>query len=523
MIRRAQAWMFGVACAAALVVGGASAAQPTFGPKKPREKPAEPAGGEKPEGGAPKPAAPPKPTNPGVTQPPPEWNQDDGERKAPSGDAKPGEWFCWKTADGLRYAWSLPAKFVKGEGYDLIVMLHPDKSDFRWGSANHMRGEDFFRPDCLTVSVDGMAANARRPEMRSFECSAANCVRFRDVLLEFSRQFPVRHIILYGSGGGGKFAAYFSAAFPALADGVLDHEGGIVDGGAVKTSVPMVFMHGAKDSITPMKVSLEAVKAYEDAGHKGVRGRLLRGYNDFPNENCAAECIDYLRAMRTDDPAEVVAIAERMLAPKAPDEFGYRAAPWCAGAVGALGRVNGTCPAMYKFEKEPSDDVKKKADALLEKIEAEGEANAANIRTLLKNSGMEKGDFVLDGGAWLGYLLAVRDDFRGVKSVEKLATELKLDAKIAEHAEQAADLWTTWTVSANDADKFNKAVELITKCYLAEGLPVDLLPRCRACMKKADELELDAASKNLYEFIQLWEQGMKDGQEAYEQRWRAWE
>ena len=123
MTRKAQAWMFGMAWVAALALAGdgwereASAVQPTFGPKKPREKPVEPEGATRPDAGAPKPPTPPRPVNPGVTPPPEEWNQDDGERKEPSGDAKPGEWFCWKTADGLRYAWSLPAKYEKSTGY----------------------------------------------------------------------------------------------------------------------------------------------------------------------------------------------------------------------------------------------------------------------------------------------------------------------------------------------------------------------------------------------------------------------
>ena len=91
------------------------------------------------------------------------------------------------------------------------------------------------------------------------------------------------------------------------------------------------------------------------------------------------------------------------------------------------------------------------------------------------------------------------------------------------HWATPAELLEHGGVCKSCADKFTKAVEQIGKCFLFEGLPVDLLARCRASMKKADELELDTPSRNLYEFIQLWEQGMKDGQEAYEQRWRAWE
>ncbi len=527
MNRVAKACMT-VAIALVLACGARQAvAQPTFGPKnKPQPaKPEDGKGGQPEKPAAPGPARPPRSPGtgaPGTSQLPEEWTSDDSAREEPSQNGKPGEWYCWKTTDGTRYAWSLPAKYVKGKAYDLVVLLHPAQMDFRWGPSNHMRGEDGFRPDCVVVSVDGMSANPRRPESRTFEPTAENCVRFRDVLLEFSRVLPVRHIILYGQGGGGKFAGYFSSAFPALADGVLNHGGGMVDGGAVKSTVPMVFMHGAKDSITPMKASVEAVRAYQEVGHKSVRLRILREYNDFPNETCAGECVDYLRAMRTDDPAEVVAMVKQMLTPKGADEFGYRPTPWFAGAIGALGRF-GEGTGAGKFEKEPTAEVQKQADALVTKIEQEAEANVTNIRTLLKASGMEKGDFELDGGAWLGYLLAAREDFRGVKPMEKLATELKLDEKIAAHTEQAAEVWTVWSVSAQEGEKYAKAVELITKSYLCEGLPVDLLPRCRAIMKKADELEIDAESRNMYEFIQLWEQGWRDGLEAYKMRLGEWD
>jgi dienelactone hydrolase len=507
---------------AVLALAMNASAQPGFGPKnKPKPKPdAAPAPAADPN--APNPDAPPELGNMGrgATQTPSEWNDDDPPRKEPSVEAKPGDYFCWKTTDGLRYAWSLPVKFEASKAYDLIVMLHPDKMDFRWGPANHMRGEEGFAPDCMVVSVDGLGANAKRPEARSFDSTSENCVRFRDVLLEFSRQFPVRHIFLYGSGSGGKFAAYFSGAFPALADGVLAHETGIADNSAVKSTVPIVFMHGSKDSLLPMKTAFDAQKAYVAAGHKAVWVRILRGYNDFPNATCAADCINWLRAMRAEEPADAMDYVNKMLTVKETDEFGYHTIPWFAGANAALARFSDE--KARKFETEPTPEQAKAAEALVAKIEAEGKANADNVRRLLKAEKFAPGEFVLDGGPWLGYMLATRDDFRGIKSVEAMATELKLDEAIAKHAEVAADLWQTWEVSGSDANKFDKATESIPKCFLYEGLPTDLLARCRACMKKADELELEPEARNLYEFITLWDQGWKDGLEAYELRWSRW-
>ncbi len=497
-------------------VASASLAQPTFGgPKKSRPKPDAPAGG-----GDAEPNMPPPADKPGATQTPQEWSEDDPPRKAPDIDAKPGEYFCWKTADGLRYAWSLPAKFEKGKAYDLVVMMHPDRMDFRWGPLNHTRGEEGFLPDCVAISVDGMAANARKPEARSFEPTAENCVRFRDVLLEFSRAFPARQIYLYGQGGGGKFAVYFAGAFPALADGVLDHGAGIVENSAVKSTVPIIFMHGAKDSMVPLRVSLEARDAFAQAGHQNVRARLLRGYNDFANETCAGETIDCLRAMRTDDPAVTLECVKRMLQPKGQDEFGYRPSPWFAGANAALARF--TDEKARTFETAPTDEQKAAAAKWVDRIDTEAKASADNIRRLLKQSGIQGGDFVLNGGPWLGYMLPARDDFRGVKSMDALAAELKLDEAIAKHTEAAQELWQTWQVSGSDGAKFERATDSITQCFLCEGLPTDLAARCRACMKKADQLEIEAEPRLRYEFITLWEQGWRDGLEAYDLRIQQW-
>ena len=202
----------GIGLLAALLLTAPGMAQPTFGGPRPKPKPG-------PDGKPVEPAKPGKTPAPEVTQPPEEWSQDDAElRKDPTAEgAKPGEWYCWKTTDGLRYAWSLPIKYEPGKGYDIVVMMHPERMDFRWGPSNHLRADDGFRPDCICVSVDGMAANAKRPELRSFESTPENCVRFRDVLLEFTRNFPMRHMILYGEGGGreaGSSRRISRAAFP---------------------------------------------------------------------------------------------------------------------------------------------------------------------------------------------------------------------------------------------------------------------------------------------------------------------
>lgn len=499
---------------AVLSLAGPAVAQPGFGERK---KPAEPKPAT--DSPTPTPETMPDPSASSVT-PPPEWTDKDPERKAPSADAEPGVYFAHKNADGLRYVWSLPKPFEKGKGYDLIVMLHPDGQDFRWGPANHPRIKDgpVFKPDCIIVSIDGIAADARRPGARFFEPTSENAVRFRDVMLEFSRVFPVRGMYVYGQGEGGKFAAYFAVSFPALADGVLAHGSGIVDGSAAKNSVPIVFMHGAKDASTPLQQSLDAAEQFSGLGHPAAHVRVLRGFNDFTSAVSAADMIDYLRAMRSDNPDIILERVRAMLKPKPPDELNYRPIPWFAGAARALKRI--TTPEI--LEKPATAEQKAAAQALLDKIDAFGAQLAINAREMLKASGITQPPLELVGGPWLGYLTALRDDFAGVPSVDALAKEMDYDRATADHLAKAQDLIETWNTSASDSRRFEAAIDALPGCFLYEGLPVDLAGRMRASIRKADELELSVGDRDRYEFVTLYEQGWRDGWRDYQKDVRRW-
>lgn len=497
-----------------LALGATAMAQPGFGERKKRAEPKD----------APSaPAATPEPmpqADKSSVTPPPDWTDKDPERKPPSADAERGVYFAHKTADGLRYVWSLPKPFEKGKGYDLIVMLHPDGQDFRWGPANHPRLSDgpIFKPDCIVVSVDGIAADARRPGARFFEPSSENAVRFRDVILEFSRIFPTRGIYLYGQGEGGKFAAYFAVSFPALADGVLAHGSGIVDGSAAKNSVPMLFMHGAKDAVMPLQVSLDAAEQFTGLGHTSARVRILRGFNDFTSAVSAADMIDYLRAMRSDNPDIILERVRGMLKPKPPDELNYRPIPWFAGATAALKRI--TTDGV--LEKPATAEQRTAAQALLDKIDAFGATLVTRAQELLTQADLKEPPLELVGGSWLGYLTALRDDFRGVPSVEALAEKYRFDKTTNEHMAKAQDLIDTWNTSASDVTRFEATVDALPACFLYEGLPVDMPGRMRASMRKADELELTQYDRDRYEYVTMYEQGWRDGWREYQKDVRRW-
>ena len=171
---------------------------------------------------------------------------------------------------------------------------------------------------------------------------------------------------------------------------------------------------------------------------------------------------------------------------------------------------------------KPADEATaQRAKALMHRVDELGAVMAKRAREL-----MGEGDsraLALDGGAWLGFLIALRDDFRGVPSVEAFFREIAWELVYARHVAAAAELDSTWTSeSATDGEKFEKAMELLPHCFLSEALPVDLPARTRVCFRKADDLGIDPEALDRYEYVSLWDQGCRDGLEEYRRVWSRW-
>lgn len=541
------------------VLGGAAEAQPTFGRPKGKGKPATPspspddAPRELENGDSP--SMPDAESSTEFVPSPDAWAGSDPAQKKPARDVEPGKTYTWRSADGLRFAYTIPIDYKSGEGYDIVVVCHPNASDFRWGMVNHAPGKPepdakaapsasdisrMFRPHAIVVSVDGPGAHPKMPDRRSFPCTQAAAVRFRDFLLELSRTMPGNRICLYGYGGGGDpenggaggtFVAYFSGVFPNLADGgVVAYGGGELTSEAAKpiqTYVPAVYIHGVKNTIVPFSSALRAIEAHRSIGNRLVRLRALRAFNDYPNPVRVSESIDYLIGARTDKAAECLASVEALLTPKSVDEYDYAAPVWYAGARELLARIlnePGPLTGAMPFEGDavPTDEVKTRARALISLIDAEATKHIGVIRETLPK-GTKATDLYLDGGPWLGHLIAARDDFRGVKPMDDFAKELGLDEAIASHALIAETLQEAWSPT-DEVSSFAAAIEHIPHCFLSEGLPVDLLARMKGWKRKAlgAELALDPESLEGYENITNWDDGYRKGLDAYEKVWRGW-
>lgn len=526
MTTRRSAWVFLLGVMACALLAADAAAQPGFGKPRPRPAPAGPAPKDPAPGEKAEPAEPAGDLDPllSSTANPAapswnEWNEEDPERKAPSADAEPGRTYAWKSRDGLRYSWTLPRGFVRGQGYDLVVLCHPDRADFRWGHLNHPSGPGAraFRPGDIVVAVDGTSAHERNPDLRTFPMDPGSIVQFRDLVLEVSRIFPVNHIYLYGMGGGGSFAQCFAARFPALADGVVAHGCGAPADCVKKGQMPVVLLHGAKDLMVPVSVSRDAARAYAEAEHVNVRLRILQSFNDFPNPVRAGECIDWLKAMRTDDAAVALGAARALLTPKPPDEYEYRCAVWFSAAREALGRIVGAGSDPIK---DAPEETLAAARALIEKIEAEGQRHVDALRAMIGEGSLA--EMPLDGRPWLGYLAAMREDFRGVQSVEAFAAKIGYDELADEQHETAASFREFWAPDGDAKEAFETGVDAVLDSWLSDSLPLDIGTRLRIWARRADELKLAPDAMEKYEYVANWEKGWKSGLDAYEAEWRKW-
>lgn len=551
------------------VVGGVTlssileAAQPTFGrPKPTKKKPGAAPGDRVPvdepgetdplsvpdEADAPSPMFEPGEAEGAKFVPSPEeWVETDPPRQAPVANLEPGRTYAWRSTDGLRFTYTIPVGYRADDsrGYDVVIICHPRGDDFRWGTANHLsahaaaeRGNPrlAFRPNNIVVSVDGVGADPSRPKVRSFPDTAASLVRFRDFVLQLTRSLPARRFYLYGFGGGvgeasdgsgGRFVLAFARQFPALADGVIAYGSGRVEELAGRVNVPVVLMHGVKNGMVPFADALALHEDYVEEGSKLVRLRPLRAFNDYPNPVRVSECIDWLTGARTDDPAEALAAVEAMLTPKGGDEYDYVSPVWYAGAREILARIlDEQTPlageAPFEGEKAPSEELKVRARAIVQRIDDEARRHIDALRPAI-SGGRTADDLPLDGGAWLGHLIAARDDFRGVAPMEDWAKSIKFDEALAAHTLVARDLVDEWATRP-DEENFALAAALLPRCYLYEGMPVQLTAKMKSWRRRAQsgELELSAEALEGFENVTNWDDGVRKGLDQYQQLWRSW-
>jgi predicted esterase len=437
----------------------------------------------------------------------------DPERREPSATAPAHQAFAWTAKSGLRFTWCLPEGYSADKPRNLTLICHGTGLDYRWGHWNNPPG--VFRPDDVVVSVDGPTPNA---DTRLFLGEPKDALAIRDFLREMRSSFAVDRVYLYGHSQGGFFVVYFAGEYPSEVAGVVAHASGAWNWSKTEKPVREVaisFMHGTRDPVVPYGQSVGSRDFYEKTGFDRLHLRRLQFYNHWPNAVRATEELDWCEGVTTSNPSRALELAREILRPKPADEYQWKTAVGFSGARDILRRFEDKASRGFGA---PDPALAAQAKEIADQIEEEG---ARHVKEL-KQSIAAKKDLQLDGKPWLGHLLALREDFRGVDSVEAYVRELKLDEQIAAHEKAAGKIGQAWYSSKPEKDIFESVVNEIGRSFLCEALPAELIEKMKAWEADAKKLGISKKALAKYSEFESYARGWSEGAKEYESIWSDW-
>lgn len=437
------------------------------------------------------------------------------KERAPGARLKPFTVYKHVSKGGLDYHYSVPKGYAKGACKRLVVICHGTGLDYRWGFANHAHKS--FRPQDVVVSLSG--PTAAQNGTRLFLGNKKDREAVRSFLAEMREAFGCTRVFLYGHSQGGFFVLDFAGAYPKEVAGVVAHASGAWASSASPKSlqkVPLAFLHGSSDPVVPYGQSVGSFEAYA-ARRMTVQLRRLEFYNHWPNELRAHEMISWCDGMTCETASEALDAVREMLRPKSADRYQWRAAPAFAAARQVLRR----------FEKGGDFASDSQALASAKKwIEAIEKSGAQHTAALAKAMGVKKG-FVLSkadltkGKPWLGGLLAVREDFRGVESVEEWLKEIAYAKAAKSHAKSADKILRLWYREKDEKKRFAGIMRLLPKAFVYDTYPFDMLSKLEDMSKRAKALGLkkrDAAAAK--KFLERYKKSLYDGAKANAKVWQ---
>lgn len=434
------------------------------------------------------------------------------ETRAPIATAPPHTWFQSVSKNGLHYAWELPKGYDPKAPRNLTVILHGTGLDWQWGPANNPT--EVFRANDVVVSVDGTSPGEGTSRLFLGEKKDADA--FAAFLGEMKSAFAIKDVFLYGHSQGGFFVVYFAGEHPGLVAGVVAHASGSWNWSKMTAPVKKVaiaFMHGTLDPVVPYWQSPGARDAYVKEGFKLVHLRRLQDYNHWPNAVRANECLDWCEGMTTSDPATALDAVKRILEPKKADEYQWTTVVGFSGAREVLRRFDGKGVAPLA-----NVDPKLLASAadLAKKVEDQG---AKHVKALEKD--VPSKDKLKLGGDWLGHLIALREDFRGIESVEAYIKKIGYDDALEAESKTSGEIFRAW--KTNDSKKtFETVVESIGGAFLVEGFPVELTSKMDEWKAQAKTLGIGDKSLKKYADFAAWKSGWEKGLKRYEALWSDW-
>jgi predicted esterase len=438
---------------------------------------------------------------------------DEPEKRVPEASAPALKPFMSTSKNGLRFIWWLPKEYDAKKPRNMTVILHGTGLDYRWGLWNNKPG--IMRPDDIVVSVDGPTPDGQN---RLFLGEKKDADAFDAFLSEMRASFAIDRIFLYGHSQGGFFTVYFAGEHPEHVAGVVAHASGAWNGSRMTKDVQKVaiaFMHGSADPVVPYVQSPGSRDAYAKVGFTLLQMRRLPGYNHWPNAVRATEELDWCQGMTAKTPEEALAMALDILRTKKPDEYQYETPVGFSAARAILRRIEGKGPAPFTNVDEKTAATAKQ---WIEKIEAAG---ALQVEALKKDAPKKK-DVKLDHAPWIGQLVSMREDYRGVDSVEAYLKEIDFDAQVEAQHKGASAILDAWYRKNAAKATFTAVVDNIPKTWFFDGFPPDLPAKMKEWKDGAQKLGIGPDVVKKYAEFEAWLKSRDEGVKRYESIWKQW-
>lgn len=309
----------------------------------------------------------------------------------------------------------------------------------------------------------------------------------------------------------------FASEHPEMLGGVVAHAGGVWNGvkvGRKMKDCPVVFLHGTADPVVTFRNSVGGRDHMVDKGMDLVSLLRMPGYNHWPNSMRVTEAIDWCEGMVSTDPANILHLAEELAKHKGPDSYQYEISPALSLSHQVAQRLVGE--GDRALEEVPSS-VAKNAKKLISAIDKQGKAV---VKKLNKEIGRK---LELKEDMPLGLLVAAREDYRGVASVEAYYKSIGFDKLLKKQQKKAEKIHSIWWNSKKPEEIFATTVDLIDETFLIEGFAFNMKTKMEEWQSSAKSLGIDDKTLAKYEQFELWADGWEIGNKEYKKLWMDWE
>ena len=440
-------------------------------------------------------------------------------------DAKPPDLFAtahkaygWKSKNGLRFYWWLPKDLdPAAPKQSMSIVLHGRGFDYTWGWRNHPA--ETFRPDDVVLTVDGTSADG---DKRWFAPEPDDADAFRAFLVEAKATFKIERVFLYGHSHGGAFALYYAGLHGEDVAGVAAHAAIPPPNAARADSargVAIAFLSGTIDPDTSWRDVLDARDAYVASGFPLVHLRRLEGSSYEPDPVRANEALAWCDAMTANAPEKVLAIGLAMLRPPETKTPGGETPIDFSGAREVLRRLEGPAGKSPVALADVPPDVLARAKPAIDALEAAGAEHVAVLRKAVP----KKKDLRLAATVPLGHIVPLREDMRGIDSVEEFYRAYGWDALAASQHKTGIALIETWTKPKGEPKAtFDAILEQLARAWAVDGLPFDLADKMREWHGRAQKLGLTSKGIKKYPELEAWAEAWQEGRAGYVALTKKW-